>query len=139
MAAIFYGSSRPTLPGPLADRTVWGDLLRGAVHVTEYAILAVLTYRAAVVSAARRHVATANSAPCSHRSPDARLLISVLTIAAGYALFDELHQSFVPGRCFSLVDLALDIAGAALGLGLMTRFAELVGQASGGQRGSFRR
>lgn len=32
-----------------------------------------------------------------------------------YALSDELHQTFVPGRSFSGLDLAIDGAGAFLG------------------------
>jgi len=129
MAVIFWGSSRSVLPGPLADTTAGGDLLRSAVHVAEYAILAALTGRAATASAERRHADPDYGVLRFRRLPDRRLVISVLMIAAGYALFDELHQSFVPGRCFSLVDLTLDIVGAVLALGLMVRLRERAGQA----------
>jgi len=35
-----------------------------------------------------------------------------------YALFDEIHQMFVPGRAFQLFDLSLDAVGIILGLGI---------------------
>ena len=35
-----------------------------------------------------------------------------------YGAVDEVHQAFVPGRSASEADLALDAAGAALGVGL---------------------
>jgi VanZ family protein len=37
-------------------------------------------------------------------------------LAAAYALTDELHQSFVPGRGSWLGDVGIDAAGAALAL-----------------------
>jgi len=44
--------------------------------------------------------------------------IGACAIASAYAVFDEWHQSFVPGRYSSLTDIALDVAGAVLGIGL---------------------
>jgi len=44
--------------------------------------------------------------------------ISALVITAAYGVFDEWHQSFVPGRYASLTDVILDIAGAVLGIWL---------------------
>jgi len=35
-----------------------------------------------------------------------------------YSLSDEIHQLFVPGRAFQLVDLMLDFVGVILGLGI---------------------
>ena len=108
MVAIFWGSSRSTLPGPLGSRSAWGEVLRSATHMGEYAILAALTYRALrkTSAAARR-----SSFLTSHFS----LLISIL-FPLLFALTDEWHQSFVPGRQFDLRDLALDAAGSALAL-----------------------
>lgn len=37
-----------------------------------------------------------------------------------YAFTDEVHQLFVPGRAFEVVDLLLDSFGAILGLGIYT-------------------
>jgi len=36
-----------------------------------------------------------------------------------YAILDEIHQLFVPGRAFELVDLALDFTGSSIGILLM--------------------
>lgn len=42
-----------------------------------------------------------------------RSLLSLL-LALVYAVFDETHQCFVPGRSFQLVDIAVDMSGALL-------------------------
>lgn len=39
-----------------------------------------------------------------------------LPIASLYAITDEVHQRFVPGRSCQAADWAIDTAGAALGL-----------------------
>ena len=49
------------------------------------------------------------------RLPSARV-ISAFAIASVYGVFDEWHQSFVPGRYASLTDVTLDFAGVALGI-----------------------
>lgn len=43
-----------------------------------------------------------------------------------YGVSDEVHQSFVPGRTLSLIDVAFDAAGAMLGVGLALLTAELL-------------
>ena len=42
-------------------------------------------------------------------------------ITSSYGLFDEWHQSSVPGRYASVGDIALDLAGATLGIWLAVR------------------
>ena len=37
-----------------------------------------------------------------------------------YAVFDEIHQYFVPGRSLQLVDIAVDTAGALLAVGMLS-------------------
>lgn len=44
--------------------------------------------------------------------------ITACAIALAYGLFDEWHQSFVPGRYASLTDMVLNIVGVALGIWL---------------------
>jgi len=44
--------------------------------------------------------------------------IAACSIASAYGVFDEWHQSFVPGRYASLTDVILNVAGAVLGIWL---------------------
>ena len=88
-AVIFVFSSIPSLSSGLG---AWDTVLRKGAHVTEYAVLGALLYRAL------------------GREP--------LALAAGiaYAATDELHQHFVRGRHASPVDVAIDAAGVAFGM-----------------------
>jgi len=76
--------------------------LRKAAHVTEYAVLAMLLYRAFAhtVFKTRRALAAA----------------LVLLLCAAYAATDEFHQSFVPSRTASGRDVIIDICGATLAI-----------------------
>ena len=73
-------------------------LVRKAAHMTEYAVLACLYLRAL-----RMH---------GIRHPQ----LLAIALCALYAASDELHQAFVPGRGPSPVDVAIDTAGACIGL-----------------------
>jgi VanZ family protein len=76
--------------------------LRKAAHVSEYAVLAVLLYRAFV-----------------HTMFQSRRVLSaglVLLSCAAYAASDEFHQSFVPSRTASLRDVMIDVCGATLAM-----------------------
>jgi VanZ family protein len=88
---IFAFSSIPSLNSGLGTSDL---VLRKCAHMTEYAILAVLLLRAT-------------------RSPRA-----ALALAFAYAVTDEIHQHFVSGRHASPVDVAIDTAGALIGLGV---------------------
>lgn len=57
----------------------------------------------------------------AHSRPDCQksyIYISAVLFSMLYALSDEFHQSFVPGRTSSLSDLIADTLGASLGQGL---------------------
>ena len=96
---IFALSSIPNLS---SDLGFWDLLLRKAAHVTEYAILGALLFRA--------------------------LEREVPALAAGiaYACTDEIHQHFVPGRNGSPLDLLFDAVGVAAGI-LLVRARRQVG------------
>ena len=74
--------------------------MRKLAHVLEYAVLAVLLYRAFVHTVLR-----------GRRALSAGL---VLLLCAAYAATDEFHQAFVPSRTASLRDVMIDICGATL-------------------------
>jgi len=78
-------------------------LVRKTAHFTEYGILFWLLIRG----------------PMAHR-PYLALMLCVV-----YALTDEGHQVFVPGRTASLYDVALDSSGALFSHFLTTAIAEL--------------
>jgi VanZ family protein len=94
MGLIYYLSAQPDLPQAGMG---WADLLISSLaHVSVFGALAVLWARAL---GSRRH---------------AWLLAFTLTVL--YALSDEFHQSFVPGRKPDPWDLLCDAFGAAMGL-----------------------
>ncbi len=99
MGGIFYLSSRSTLPGP--SNPFWNTLLKKGGHAIVYALLALL-YRRALQPATRSNGLA-------------------WLLAALYAITDEAHQHFVPGRHATLTDWLIDGAGAALGLFLAAR------------------
>jgi VanZ family protein len=95
MGLIFYLSAQPDFPRPEAD---WlGDLIGVVGHAFLFGVLAVLWAR---LLSKRRH---------------ALILASLLTML--YALSDEFHQSFVPGRHADPLDLLWDGIGVAAALG----------------------
>jgi len=84
--------------------------VRKCAHVAEYAILALLLWRALRSgSAVRAKMST--------------LVAAVLLGCAVFAASDEFHQSFVKSRTPSLRDVLLDIAGALFGLLIGASFA----------------
>ncbi|MGH7815538.1 MAG: VanZ family protein [Candidatus Binataceae bacterium] len=58
------------------------------------------------------------------RGPMAKRRGLALLICIGYAMTDEFHQIFVPGRGASLYDVALDSSGALFSLYLLNFFRE---------------
>lgn len=102
MGVIFAFSAQPSLDSGLGLADLIG---RKLIHLAEYALLCFLWWRAlASVTDARRAA-----------------LVAFL-IASGYAVTDELHQTFVDGRHGNPVDWLIDSAGAALAaLRLRTR------------------
>ena len=70
-------------------------------HLSEYAILAVLLWRAVRIFTVNRAWIAA---------------VVSLGAAACYAALDEFHQSFVPTRTASENDVMIDICGAVIGL-----------------------
>jgi len=98
----------PGITDEALGRIVFG--VRKTAHVTEYAILTLLCWRArrGPICGDRR----------SWRWSDAAFAFAV---AVAFASSDEWHQSFVPARQASGWDVLLDLCGAALGLFVLWR------------------
>lgn len=75
-------------------------ITRKLAHVTEYAILAVLVVRA-LARPGRSML---------------QLAATSLVLCVAWAVIDETRQTFVPNRVGSPVDVAIDAAGAVLGM-----------------------
>ena len=90
-ALIFALSSVPDLGTGLGT---WDLVLRKLAHAAEYAVLGALLVRAT-------------------DRPRLSFALAVL-----YALGDELHQHFVPGRRGAPLDVAIDAVGAFVGVAL---------------------
>jgi VanZ family protein len=85
-------------------------LIRKLGHVTEYAILAALLWRA-LRGAARW-------------SAKMSILFAIVWIGCAiFAASDEFHQSFVPSRTSSFRDVMIDICGALIGLAICVAVA----------------
>lgn len=97
MLMIFLLSSRSTVPQTAAIPTA---ITAALGHLVVYGILAILLYHAL-----EQLINTFMS----------RATVAWL-IATLYGVSDELHQSFVPGRNASVLDVGIDAVGAALGL-----------------------
>ena len=91
-------------PG-MSPAAIWTILVvaRKCAHVTEYAVLALLLWRAF------RNLQVL-------RTKTLMVFGAVLLGCALFAASDEFHQTFVKSRTPSVRDVVLDIAGAILGL-----------------------
>ena len=86
--------------------------IRKLAHLTEYAVLAALTWNA--ISQTVRPFADGERAMAEPRVFTLALLVATL-----YAAGDEFHQSFVPSRTSSIYDVMIDAAGASAGLAIL--------------------
>ncbi len=100
MALLFFLSAQPDLPyapGPWAD-----TLIKKIGHAVVYGVLAWLYLRALRWQLENRH------------SDGTQTVLRLLSagLAVAYALSDEYHQTFVPGRNGNLFDVMIDGVGA---------------------------
>jgi len=93
----------------------WHYLFRKCGHLLEFAVLAVLLWRAI------RHARPAAQRGWQWSQAGLALVALVL-----YAASDEIHQTFVPGRTGQVSDVFIDLAGGAIGLGLLWLAGKLV-------------
>jgi len=86
------------------------DLVRSSGHFSEYLILGILVY------ALFRTFAMINKFR----------VIAAFIFCALYAISDEIHQYFVPGRAMQLSDFLVDCAGTLVGIGAFYVLSKLV-------------
>lgn len=95
---IFIGSSISTLPSEIPDF----DFMDKFIHFMEYFIFGILLWRSAY--------------KWNKIAKSLMFITIVFSIGAFYALSDEFHQLYVPGRDGNLYDWLADIFGLAVGL-----------------------
>lgn len=96
---LFPGISEATLESVML-------VIRKCAHVIEYAVLAVLVW-----------CALRGAARVEPKGWSKRHVGMVMAVVILYAITDELHQSIVPTRVGTPVDVMIDAAGGAAGLG----------------------
>jgi len=79
-------------------------IIRKAGHVTEYLILGLLM------------------SSLLHRLLQNRFVLTSIIICTLYAVSDEIHQAFVPGRGPAVTDVLIDSVSAAIGVVLIFLF-----------------
>lgn len=90
MAIIFFFSSRPTV-GFVADQPLLRFYLLKSFHLIEYAILAIFLFYGYQ-----------------------KFRFSIIS-AYLYAISDEIHQYFIPGRSSRFTDTLIDLGGILIG------------------------
>lgn len=94
MGVLFYLSSIPNLRA--VENSFWDEIIRSGAHFVFYAIGYFLFFRA-----------------INFDRPKKNFWLPLLYVFA-YALFDEIHQTFVPTRTFQWQDLVVDFSGGFL-------------------------
>ncbi len=100
MALIFWLSSQPVVPHPGRKIGVPDDYTDYAAHAFMFAILTLLAWHALRASPARLPTILTS-----------RPWLSAAVLAALYAISDEMHQLFVPGRWAKVSDWLADCVG----------------------------
>ena len=92
------------------DEMRFHSMIRVLGHFTEYFILGQLWH----ITLRFREI------------PPNQAAITAFSISLGYAVFDEIHQYFIPGRACEIADILVDAAGAGVAsiLGWLTGLAE---------------
>lgn len=95
---IYYLSDQPLLKSSLDP--LWDTILRKIFHMIEFGVLAFLMSRVLGF----------------HKIGGWKFWLLVLVVSFAYAVYDEVHQSFVQGRYGTIRDMLVDFNGAFLGI-----------------------
>ena len=98
---IIYLSSLPsgTLPG---NGSATEQVLSNLAHIPAFALITFLWLRAFMVKA--------------RQSKKALIYMVIIAGLCAFAVSDEIHQSYVPGRFASVTDFLLDVIGIVIGM-----------------------
>jgi len=99
MAIIFYFSTKPT--ADIIPETVPHFIFFKSLHILEYALLAILLFFAFLKDK------------------------PTVIFAYLYALSDEIHQTFVPGRSGRFKDTLIDLLGIIIGLLILKQLLKI--------------
>lgn len=101
MGVIFTFSSIPTFP---TNGIIWWDfILKKSAHIIEYGVLFALLFRALNQTKNKQDF-------------NLEFAIYCLTFCILYAISDEYHQSFTPGRTPNIRDVGFDTIGILISL-----------------------
>lgn len=99
---IFYSGYEDIAPIEQAELvSSYQGLIRAAAHGTIYLVLGFLLQGAVL--------------QLEWKKPFPKAFCTLFVVVL-YAISDEIHQYFVPGRAFQLIDLGVDTLGAAVGI-----------------------
>ena len=120
-------SWRSAIPLPSISTSSAAELLGQLLHLLEYAVLAFLLSRALFFTRQSKISNDPNPSRIENiiffknlRAQQLNSLTAVfLTLV--FAFSDEIHQLFVPGRAFQLIDLIIDFIGILFGVYLYKR------------------
>ncbi len=104
MMCIFAFSNRPTIQASIFDPIDF--IIKKTAHLTEYAILLVLLFRAIYFHFKKK------------LSLDILENIAVV-FSMIYAVTDEYHQSFISGRTATVRDVFIDFIGILIGISII--------------------
>jgi len=103
---IFYFSSLKQIK--VSDFLFWDFVAKKTAHVSEYAILYALL----------------------HKATNKKYLVAYF-ITVIFASTDEFHQSFVPGRTGTPLDLGFDLSGANISAYLIWKLKQILPKKAG--------
>ena len=101
-SGVIVGHLQQAIPG--VSTALLTFLVRKSAHIIAYFILGILMYRALRITICRWQTRTVAS--------------FALLSCSLYAVTDEIHQLFVPGRSGELRDVMIDSIAALVGVGL---------------------
>ncbi len=84
----------------------WNDRLRTIAHFSMFFLLGLFLMSAMMTS-------------FSHRKSLVYLFVLTLILVLIYALSDEYHQSFIPGRSAQFIDIVVDFSGGLIASGIL--------------------